>query len=89
VRKYPFLSDLVPRRLAVHHCRLAKHYRDAGEAARAKWALRKAIEYDPRWCTPYLQYLICLAGRPGRGLIRARRHLRRLARRRQGHRPAQ
>lgn len=89
VRKFPFLSDLVPRRLAIHHYRLAKHYRDAGEAARAKWALRKAIEYDPRWCTLYLQYLLCLTGRLGRELIRARRRLRRLARREQGRRPAQ
>lgn len=75
--EHPFLSELMPRKLAVHHFRLARYHRDRGDATRARAELRRSIASDRSWIKPYVSYVICSTGRLGRSLVRARRRMRR------------
>ena len=75
--EHPFLSELMPRKLAVHHFRLARYHRDRGDTARARAELRRSIASDRSWVKPYVSYVICSTGRLGRSLVSARRSMRR------------
>lgn len=75
--EHPFLSELMPRKLAVHHFRLARYHRDRGDAARARAELRRSIASDRLWIKPYVSYVICSTGRLGLSLVSARRRMRR------------
>jgi glycosyltransferase involved in cell wall biosynthesis len=75
--EHPFLSELMPRKMAVHHFRLARYHRDRGDAARARAELRRSIASDRSWIKPYVSYVICSIGRLGRSLVSARRRMRR------------
>ncbi len=79
--EHPFLSELMPRKLAVHHFRLARYHRDRGDMARARAELRRAITSDRSWIKLYFSYVICSAGRLGRSLVSARRRMHQRARR--------
>jgi glycosyltransferase involved in cell wall biosynthesis len=78
VAAHPFLSDLVGRKLAILHVRLARRHRDTGDPVRARQEFGSAISCDKTWAKPYAQYLMTVIGPAGRWLL----HLRRAARRR-------
>lgn len=81
VEIYPFLANLAQRRRAIHHYRLARYYRDAGDSASARLELRRAIKEDAGWLLPWLAYPLCALGAPGLRLLRLRRSMLRSMRR--------
>ncbi len=78
VRRYPFLEDLRPRRQARYHMALARHHRDADNAAAARQEHRRAIADDPSWLVPYASYALSFTGSIGHRLLILRRRIRRL-----------
>ena len=74
---HPELTDLMARKLAIHHLRLARYHRDAGRAAAARAECRRSIAADRTWVKAYVSLALCSVGPLGRGLLGARRGLRR------------
>jgi len=77
VAEFPYLADLIPRKRALLHYRLARYHRDAGRFREARANLREAARADPSWATPRRMMPLYALDRLGLGLLAARRIARR------------
>jgi glycosyltransferase involved in cell wall biosynthesis len=78
LEEHPFLSRLMPRKMAIHHVRLARYHRDLGDPRSSRAEIRRSIECDRTWVRPYAMYALSLTGGLGRFLLRMNRSFRRM-----------